>query len=284
VQHHHAHVAACMAEHGVTGEVLGIAWDGAGYGMDGSLWGGEFLAATYGDCRRVAHLRPFSLPGGEQAAREPRRASLSVRWETFGAQLGRVGVEQECAWKEQEQLLIAMLAKRTHSPIATSMGRLFDAVASMLGLCQVATFEGHAAMALEQEAMKGSVQGQDEVYPIALIATGEGQPRWVADWRPMIERIADDLNRGTERSRIAYRFHRALSELIGQMAERVGLRQVVLTGGCFQNALLVDLARERLESAGFSALTHREVPANDGGLALGQAVIAACISSKEQSV
>ena len=286
VQHHHAHVAACMAEHGVTGEVLGVAWDGAGYGTDGSLWGGEFLAATYGDCRRVAHLHPFPLPGGEQAAREPRRAALAVRWETFGAQLGGVGVEQDCAWKEQEPLLIAMLAKRTHSPITTSMGRLFDAVASMLGLCQVATFEGQAAMALEQEAMQASasVQGKDEAYPIALIATEDGLPRWVVDWRPMIERIADDLSCGTERSLIAYQFHRALAELIGQMAERVGLRQVILTGGCFQNALLVDLARERLESAGFVALTHREVPANDGGLALGQAVIAACISSKEQSV
>jgi hydrogenase maturation protein HypF len=211
---------------------------------------------------------------------------LSVRWETFGAQLGGVGVEQDCAWKEQEQLLVAMLAKRIHSPTTTSMGRLFDAVASMLGLCQVATFEGQAAMALEQEAMKASasVQGQDGAYPISLTATEDGPQRWIADWRPMIERIADDLSRGTERSLIAYRFHRALAELIGQMAERIALRQVVLTGGCFQNALLVDLARERLESAGFVALTHREVPANDGGLALGQAVIAACISSKEQSV
>jgi len=280
VQHHHAHVAACMVEQRITGEVLGVAWDGAGYGIDGSLWGGEFLAATYEECRRVAHLHPFRLPGGEQAAREPRRASLAVRWETFGDQLGGAGVEQDCAWKEQEQLLVAMLAKRTHSPITTSMGRLFDAVASMLGLCQVATFEGQAAMALEQEAMKASVlvQGQDEAYPITLIATEGGPPRWIADWRPMIERIADDLSRGTERSRIAYRFHCTLAELIGQMAKRVGLRQVVLTGGCFQNTLLVDLARERLESAGFVALTHRQVPANDGGLALGQAVIAACVS------
>lgn len=286
VQHHHAHVAACMVEHGVTGEVLGVAWDGAGYGMDGALWGGEFLAATYGECRRVAHLHPFRLPGGEQAAREPRRASLAVRWETFGAQLGGIGVEQDCAWNEQEQRLVAMLAKRIHSPITTSMGRFFDAVASMLGICQVATFEGQAAIALEQEAMKAwaSVQSEDNTYPIALNSEGNGPQRWVADWRPMIERIVDDLNCGTERSLIAYRFHRALAELIGQMAERVGLRQVVLTGGCFQNALLVDLARERLESAGFVALTHREVPANDGGLALGQAVVAACILSKEQSV
>ncbi|MBH0194704.1 MAG: hypothetical protein HP494_03695 [Nitrospira sp.] len=193
-----------------------------------------------------------------------------------------VGVGQECGWKEQEQLLVAMLAKRIHSPITTSMGRLFDAVASMLGLCQVATFEGQAAMALEQAAMQASasVQSRDETYSIALNSDESGSQRWVADWRPMIERIVDDLSRGTERSLIAYRFHRALAELIGQMAERGGLRQVVLTGGCFQNALLVDLARERLESAGFVALTHRQVPANDGGLALGQAVIAATLGTE----
>ena len=275
VQHHHAHVAACMAEHGATGEALGVVWDGAGYGTDGSLWGGEFLAVTYRDSRRVAHLHPFRLPGGEQAAREPRRAALAVRWETFGAQLG--GVAEEGGWKEQEQLLVAMLAQRTHSPITTSIGRLFDAVASMLGLCQVATFEGQAAIALEQEAMKASasVQGQDEAYQIPLITTEDGSQRWIADWRPMIGGITGDLRGGVELARIAYRFHRSLAELIVPVAERVGLAKVVLTGGCFQNALLVDLAVERLRSAGFTPLIHREVPANDGGLALGQAVIAA---------
>lgn len=274
VPHHHAHVAACMAEHGVTGEVLGIAWDGSGYGTDGSLWGGEFLLATYRESERVAHLHPFRLPGGEQAAREPRRAALAVRWETFGAQGCRAGSEERTEWKEQEQL-VAMLARQIQSPVTTSMGRLFDAVASMLGLCQVASFEGQAAMALEEEGMRASVPGEDEAYPIPLIARAEAPPRWIADWRPMIALIADDLGRGIERSRIAHRFHRSLADLIGQAAERVGVRQVVLTGGCFQNVLLADLARERLESAGFVALTHREVPPNDGGLALGQAVIAA---------
>jgi len=277
VQHHHAHVVACMAEHGVTGEVLGVAWDGSGYGVDGSLWGGEFLLATYRESERVAHLHPFRLPGGEQAAREPRRAEVAVRWETFGAQGCLAAVEEGTEWRAQAQLVVAMLAKQIQSPVTTSMGRLFDAVASMLGLCQVASFEGQAAMALEQEgtAASASVHGEDEAYAIALVSQEETPRRWIADWRPMIELMADDLSRGIERSRIAHRFHRALAELIGQVAERVGVRQVVLTGGCFQNVLLADLARARLESAGFVALTHREVPPNDGGLALGQAIIAA---------
>jgi hydrogenase maturation protein HypF len=275
VPHHHAHVAACMAEHGVTGEVLGIAWDGSGYGTDGSLWGGEFLLTTYRESERVAHLHPFRLPGGEQAAREPRRAALAVRWETFGAQGCRAGLEEGTEWRAQAQLVVAMLAKQIQSPVTTSMGRLFDAVASMLGLCQIASFEGQAAMAVEQEGIRASVHGENGTYPIPLILREEPPQRWIADWRPMIELIADDVRRGIERSRVSHRFHRSLAELIGQVAERVGVREVVLTGGCFQNVLLVDLARERLESAGFVALTHREVPPNDGGLALGQAVIAA---------
>ena len=284
VQHHHAHVVACMAEHGVTGEVLGVAWDGSGYGTDGSLWGGEFLLATYRESERLGHLHPFRLPGGEQAAREPRRAALAVRWETFGAQGCRAGMEEGPEWEEQAQLVVTMLAKQIQSPVTTSMGRLFDAVASMLGLCQVASFEGQAAMALEQEGTGASatVHGEGEAYPIPLISREDAPRRWIADWRPMIALIADDLSRGIERSCIAHRFHRSLADLIGQVAERVGVRQVVLTGGCFQNVLLADLARARLESAGFVALTHREVPPNDGGLALGQAVIAAIQLGREE--
>jgi hydrogenase maturation protein HypF len=277
VQHHHAHVAACMAEHGVTGEVLGVAWDGAGYGLDGSLWGGEFLSTTYGDCQRVAHLQPFRLPGGEQAAHEPRRAASAVRSETFGAEGCSVELGEAPEWRAQARLIVAMLSKQIQSPITTSMGRLFDAVASMLGLCQVASFEGQAAMRLEQEGTgaSASVYDEGEVYPIPLIVREEVPRRWIADWRPMIRSIAEDVSHGIERSCIAYRFHRTLAELIGQVAERVGVRHVALTGGCFQNVLLLDLARERLESAEFNVLTHREVPPNDGGLALGQAIIAA---------
>jgi hydrogenase maturation protein HypF len=179
-----------------------------------------------------------------------------------------------------------MLAKQIQSPVTTSIGRLFDAVASMLGLCQIASFEGQAAMAVEQEGIRASasLHGEDGAYPIPLILREQPPQRWIADWRPMIELIADDVRRGIERSRISHRFHRSLAELIGQVAERVGVQEVVLTGGCFQNVLLVDLAKARLESAGFVALTHREVPPNDGGLALGQAVIAAIQLGRRERV
>jgi len=277
VQHHHAHVASCMAERGVTGEVLGVAWDGTGYGTDGTIWGGEFLVATYRDCRRVAHLHPFRLPGGVQAVREPRRAALAVRYETFGTARGHVEQPQESTGGFQEQMLLAMLEKEIQSPTTTSTGRLFDAVSSILGFCHEASFEGQAAMMLEQAALSASASyGPDgELYPIRLVLQEEGGQPWIADWRPMIERIGRDLSRGIDRSLIAYRFHCSLAELIGQVAELVGLKHVALTGGCFQNVLLVDLATQRLESAGFVVLTHGQVPPNDGGLSLGQAVIAA---------
>lgn len=274
VQHHHAHVASCMAERQVTGEVLGVAWDGAGYGTDETMWGGEFLVGTIGDFRRVAHLRPFLLPGGEQAIRNPRRTELAIRRDAFGIE--RVRRESVGESREEDHLILAILENGFHAPATTSMGRLFDAVASMLNLCRVTTFEGQAAMALEQEASR-SCDEDRALYPISLIAQAEDSPRWQADWRPMIEDITKDLHRGVVPSRIAHRFHRSLAELIGQIAELVGNEQVVLTGGCFQNALLLDLASDRLVSSGFTVLTHRQVPPNDGGLSLGQAVMAAAL-------
>lgn len=278
IQHHHAHVASCMAERGVTGEVLGVVWDGGGYGTDGTIWGGEFLVATYQDCRRIAHVHQFRLPGGVQAVREPRRVALAVRYETFGTEKCHFGRLQESSRVVQENHLLAMLDHQIQSPITTSTGRLFDAVSSILGFCHVSTFEGQAAMMLEQAALSASAlhRRDGELYPIQLKAQAEeGQP-WIADWRPMIERIVHDIECGVDRSLVAYRFHCSLAELIGQVAELVGLKHVALTGGCFQNALLVDLATRRLESAGFAVLTHGQVPPNDGGLSLGQAVIAAC--------
>lgn len=274
VQHHHAHVASCMAERGVTDEVLGVAWDGAGYGMDGVLWGGEFLVCTVKEFRRVVHLRPFLLPGGEQAMRNPRRTELAIRLDTFGIERLKSKSLEHSDISKEDELILSMLGKGVRAPTTTSMGRLFDAVASMLELCRVATFEGQAAMALEQDASR-SCSEDHTFYSIPLVLEAEEPPRWVADWRPMIEEIAKERRRRIASSRIAYRFHRTLAELIGRVAELVGLQHVVLTGGCFQNALLVNLASHRLSSTGFTVLNHRQVPPNDGGLSLGQAVAGA---------
>ncbi len=270
VQHHHAHIAACMAEHHLDGEVLGIAWDGAGYGTDGTIWGGEFLRAGYKGFSRVAHLRPFRLPGGEAAAREPRRSALTVLRETLGEEA--IGTAPGFDRPDQAETVATLLRKQLHAPVATSMGRLFDAVASLLGLCQVSSFEGQAAMAVEFAAM--DLSGEDAGYPIELCESKAGAA-CVADWRPMIKMIVDDLEAGVAPARISFRFHLALAELAGLVATRAGLPRVVLSGGCFQNALLAGLVRTRLEREGFHVFTHREVPPNDGGLSLGQAVIAA---------
>lgn len=283
VQHHHAHVAACMAEHGLDGCVLGVAWDGSGYGPDGTIWGGEFLVAGYDDFRRMAHLLPFRLPGGEQAVREPRRAALSLLWETFGDAASRLDLPPLRSLGASLDALAGMLVRGVSAPVTTSLGRLFDAVASLTDCCQVASFEGQAAMALQYAAEQGAStesslgETDEEAYPIPLRrheTSGVEPARWVADWRPLVRAVVEDVTRRTGPACIGYRFHVALADLIGRLAEAAAVPRVVLTGGCFQNGLLERLARRRLERAGFIVYTHRLVPPNDGGLALGQAVVA----------
>jgi len=277
VQHHHAHVAACMAEHGLDGEVLGVAWDGAGYGPDGHLWGGEFLLAGYSGFRRLAHLRPFRLPGGETAMRDPRRCAFSMLWETYGEKSAVETFAANQRVKGDTDALAVLLRKSIASPLTTSMGRLFDAVSSLAGLCDETSFEGQAAMALEfaAERFEKNSPAAETGYQFAL-TLGEGNhATWVADWQPLIESLLQDRCEGSSSEMIAYRFHHGLADLIGQIAERAALPRVVLTGGCFQNVLLLRLAHRRLERAGFIVYTHRQVPTNDGGLSLGQAVVAA---------
>ena len=277
VQHHHAHVAACMAEHGLDGEVLGVAWDGSGYGLDGQLWGGEFLITGYPGFRRLAHLRPFRLPGGEMAMRKPWRCAFSVLWETYGER----GAVQELAARQsvkgEGDALAVLLQRGIASPWTTSMGRLFDAVSSIAGLCDEVSYEGQAAMALEfaAERYEKTAPGDETGYPFAVTRGEDNPAMWVADWRPLIELLIKERREGSSPERIAYRFHLALADLIGQIAEQAALPRVVLTGGCFQNVLLLRLARCRLARAGFTVYTHRLVPPNDGGLSLGQAVVAA---------
>ncbi|MCS6897693.1 MAG: carbamoyltransferase HypF, partial [Nitrospira sp.] len=278
VQHHHAHVASCMAEHSLEGEVLGVAWDGAGYGTDGQVWGGEFLIATVHEFKRFAHLRPFRLPGGETAIKEPKRSAVAVLWETMGEQI--VGHELP-SWQvttEERERITALLRSGTASPWTTSVGRLFDAVASLAGLCRKVSFEGQAAMAVEFAAEQAMAQRGERRprYRLELVERNGSTDSLVLDWRPMINAMSDDLREGVAPDEIAARFHVWLADAIVGVARTAGLPRVVLSGGCFQNGLLLSLARRGLEEAGFAVYSHHLVPPNDGGLSVGQAVIAAC--------
>jgi hydrogenase maturation protein HypF len=277
VQHHHAHLASCLAENGVAGPALGITWDGTGYGPDGTIWGGEFLLGDAAQFTRVAHLREFRLPGGDAAVHEPRRVALAMLWETFG---GEDAIEMDelapvrALTPSERKLVGQMLQGGVNSPLTTSAGRLFDGVAALLDLHQQVSFEGQAAMALEFAAD----QAEQGVYPLPISSNGAGpdsaSPLQV-DWAPLVKGIVADLRRGVGAHIIAARFHNSLVEGIVAVAKRVGAPRVALSGGCFQNRLLTERAASRLRSSDFEVLLHRQVPPNDGGISLGQIAVAA---------
>jgi len=285
VQHHHAHLAACLAENGVEERALGVTWDGTGYGTDGTIWGGEFLLGNAADFTRVAHLRPFRLPGGDAAVKEPRRSALALLWELFGdAILERDDLAPIRAFRPTERRTLAgMLERGFNAPVTTSAGRLFDAIAALVGLHQQITFEGQAAMALEF-AVDGAVM---EAYSLPLTADRRpqtldgscpavvGQSSVVLDWAPLVEAVLADLSRDVETGIIAARFHNALVDAIVAVAQRVGEENVALSGGCFQNRVLTERAAARLARAGYRVLLHKQVPPNDGCISLGQVVVAA---------
>ena len=270
VQHHHAHVAACMAENELEGRVLGVSWDGTGLGADGTVWGGEFLLATLDSFERFAHLRTFRLPGGDAAAREPRRAALGILYEIFGdGALERGGAPTLDAFAPRELgLLLRALRSGLNSPVTSSAGRLFDAVASILGLRQRARYEAQAAMELEFACLGA---GRAKRYELPLEQPSGGGPL-VVDWEGAVRGMLRDPAPLGEAAR---GFHEALARAIVAVAERAGEERVVLTGGCFQNKVLSEEAVRRLREAGFRPYWHQRIPPNDGGIALGQAVAAA---------
>ena len=276
VQHHYAHVCACMAENELEGRVLGVSWDGTGYGADGTVWGGEFLLTDDTGYRRAAALRAFALPGSERAVREPRRAALGVMHSILGDSLfeGHDLPFLRSFEKTELAVLRQMLKGRLNSPMTTSAGRLFDAVASIMGIRQVADFEGQAAMGLEFAAM----DGVDDAYPFPVVAKDardSSDPTLVFDWEPAVRAVVQDLRDGLARGIIAARFHNTLAEAIVEIAVRLGESRVVLTGGCFQNRYLTERAVRRLSEAGFRPYWHQRVPPNDGGISLGQVIAAA---------
>ncbi|MCX6898937.1 MAG: carbamoyltransferase HypF [Verrucomicrobia bacterium] len=266
VQHHFAHVVSCMAENDLDGPVLGVAWDGTGYGTDGTIWGGEFFRATRHDFERVAHLRQFRLPGGDSAVREPRRSAVGVLYEVFGdALFGLKELAPVQGFSRPElQIVRQMLHKQLNAPVTSSAGRLFDAAAAIAGLRQETRYEGQAAMEWEFAA---DGYETDEAYPFRI---RDGQSPWVIDWEPMIRAMLDDVAENEPVGWLAAKFHNALAEMIVAVARRIGREQVVLSGGCFQNRYLTERAVRRLEQENFRAYWHQRVPPNDGGIALGQ--------------
>lgn len=268
VQHHWGHVASCMAENEVAAPALGVSWDGTGYGLDGTIWGGEFLLANDdGTFKRVAHLRQFRLPGGDRAIKEPRRSALGLLHEIFGDDLWTKA--QLLAAFEQTELSILrpMLEKGINSPITSSAGRLFDAVAALIGLRQRTSFEGQAAMELEFCAI---ADASAAAYPFALTPNDPV----VVDWEPAIDAVLRDLNAEVPRGIISTKFHKMLSSMILAVAEKFGEPRVILSGGCFQNRRLAETVVADLIAHDFQPFWHRQIPPNDGGISLGQVIAA----------
>ncbi len=263
IQHHHAHIMACLAEHGERGPALGIAWDGTGYGTDGTIWGGEFLLVEGASWRRTGSLWPFPLVGGDRAAREPRRSAAGV------CHAAAEDLPQELGFSRSERALLASaLDSRTAAVTTTSAGRLFDAWASLLGVVQRSAYEAEAAMRLEDLADRAE-QGSFEV-PVVEQPGHDGDSLFRLDWRLWVVETRQRLARGEAASTLAAYFHNSLALGSLEIARRVGRKTVVLSGGCFQNRLLSERVAGLLEGDGFRVLTHQRVPPGDGGLAVGQ--------------
>ncbi len=272
VQHHIAHALSCIAENEVEAPALAVAWDGTGFGDDGTIWGSEFFLVTDESVRRVASLRPFRLPGGDAAAKEPRRVALALVHECTGCEHGSFAETKDKFLNGFSAAEIAalklMLERGINAPQCSSMGRLFDAVASLIGLRQQTRFEGQAAMALEFALHDVRTTA---AYPLPLV---KNELLTVLDWRPMIQAILMDAQCGIAKGEISATFHNTLVEAIVNVAKDVGVPRVALSGGCFQNRYLTERTVIRLREEKFQPYWHQRVPPNDGGIALGQIVAA----------
>ncbi|MBK8046119.1 MAG: carbamoyltransferase HypF [Anaerolineales bacterium] len=275
VQHHHAHVAALMAENELDGSapVIGFSFDGTGYGLDGAIWGGEILLCDYTGFKRLGHLRYAPLPGGDAAIRRPYRIALAQLWAAGIEWDSRLPAVTTCPPLERD-VLRQQLEKGVQVAPTSSMGRLFDAVAALVGVVEIATYEGHAAM--ELEALAAAWGACEQPYAFTL---HEGGEMMLVDPESVLKPLISDIMNGSPLGLIAARFHGAVTDLIAQAAAMIrrqtGVDCVALSGGVFQNLTLLSDATEKLQSNGVRTLVHRRVPANDGGIALGQAMIAA---------
>jgi hydrogenase maturation protein HypF len=269
VQHHHAHIAACMAEHGLDGSspIIGLSFDGTGYGEDGAIWGGEFLIADYRSYQRSFHLEYFPLPGGDAAIKQPARTALALLWSLDLAWDEDLAPVKEFRAQDRN-LLTSQLAKKINTPLTSSMGRLFDAAAALAGVRQRVNYEGQAA--IEFEALADKAEAQSYPFPLELAQVGV---------RAAFESLIKDVPAKVPISRISAKFHNGLSDLIrvavNKMSKDTGIRTVAFSGGVWQNITLLRRTLSLLRGDGFQVYLHYQVPTNDGGLSLGQALIAA---------
>jgi hydrogenase maturation protein HypF len=280
VQHHHAHVAACMAEHQLDDPVIGLAFDGTGLGADRTVWGGEVLVADFGGYRRAAHLTAVPMPGAATAIKAPWRMALAYLDHTFGPSLWDVDLPlMRRVDRAQAKIVVQICTRGINAPLTSSMGRLFDAVAAILGLRLDAAFEGQAAMELEMIADSG----EKERYDFSWDAADTKQVA-VA---PIVAGVVEDLQRGLPAFIISAKFHNTIIEgfslLCQALRKENRINRVVLSGGCFQNRLLLEGLRKNLKTDGFEVFCHRQVPTNDGGIALGQALIASAQPTKVET-
>jgi len=281
VQHHHAHLASCMAENGLDGDAIGVIFDGTGYGPDGTIWGGELLVGGYDGYRRAGHFRPLPLPGGDAAVREPWRMAMAYLYQALGEAAFTLDHPVVRVLPEQDRDLFArMLRRGINSPMTSSCGRLFDAVAALLNLRHTVSYDGQGAIELEALAEEckspPAPLSQRGEYTFNIMPHAE-EPLQL-DFSPMIVEILADITAGVRSAVIAHRFHlsvaSAATDACLQISQSTGLERIILSGGVFQNRLLTEMIYTALSNMGLNVFTHRLVPPNDGGIALGQAAIA----------
>ncbi len=272
VQHHHAHIVSCMADNGLEGDIIGVSFDGTGYGLDGKIWGGEFLVCNYNGFQRAAHFEYFQLNGGEKAIKEPWRIAASFLYKIYGDDMMNLDIDFVRSLDINKwQILQHMIAREINSPLTSSAGRVFDAVSALLGIRKEIYYEGQAAIELEMKA-DSSDNGRYEFD----CKEHDGKTAIVLD--PLIRGVVTDIVKGVAVNAISARFHNTIADIVSAMCLKIkkhaGINRVALSGGVFQNSLLMEKTSILLDENGFKVYTHHRVPTNDGGISLGQAVIA----------
>ncbi|HJX30368.1 MAG TPA: carbamoyltransferase HypF, partial [Thermodesulfobacteriota bacterium] len=273
VQHHHAHIVSCITENKVPPPVLGIAFDGTGYGEDGCIWGGEFLLVDYAKSQRLGHLEYIPMPGGESAIKKPFRMALSYLVNLLGKQvLNQRLAFLETVGKVELELIKKQIEKGINAPLTSSCGRLFDGVSALLNIRNEVDYEGQAAIELEMIAGEGKDTGK--IYPFEISQEKEMK---IVRLQELFAAILEDVKHGVSKTEISSCFHHSVAQMVARICQELsrdtGVNKVALSGGVFQNRLLLKLTNGYLEKTGLTVITHREVPANDGGISLGQAVI-----------